>query len=506
VIDTTTVAYGEVPTHADPTKEADAQYTYTFAGWNTTPVAVTGNATYTATYSTTTNTYTITWKQDDGSVIDSTTVPYGTVPTHDDPNKASVLDGDGITVLTRYQFAGWGPDLEEVTADAEYTATYTAKYRVSFEMNGHGTAPDPQYVESGSYASEPNPAPKVLNYNFNGWYTDAECTNPFNFAAAPITAPTTLYAKWAAKLVGADTVVNVVIPDGSGITIYIYDGENEQLFDANGEITLPTGKAIQVKFVQNDAYIAGPATKLTAGTMTLAEGAHIDGVYHDYEVEGDATITLNDLYKVINNTNLPENSISGLSAIIGDVVITDAAYPESEAYLIEGDLYITETGSLTVRIGEYPTYIEADANLTNEGAITVSSGAMLSNSSTITIENSGTLTIENGGGLYNTEDGTIAIANGGTITNNSSGYEEEFDDGISNSGTISSGGTITNNQTFTNYGTVTVQESSSFINGTSGRLNNHGNFSGTVTNQGLIWNYEGGEFYPIPEGNFKDGE
>jgi len=49
-IDQTSVAYGEVPTHADATKEPDAQYSYVFDAWTPEPVAVTGDATYKATY------------------------------------------------------------------------------------------------------------------------------------------------------------------------------------------------------------------------------------------------------------------------------------------------------------------------------------------------------------------------------------------------------------------------------------------------------------------------
>ena len=119
VIDTTTVEYGETPTHDDPEKAEDEQYTYTFAGWTPEIAAVTGDAEYTATFDSTKRSYTITWKNDDGSVIGTTTVEYGETPTHDDPEKA---EDEQYT----YTFAGWTPEIAAVTGDAEYTATYTA--------------------------------------------------------------------------------------------------------------------------------------------------------------------------------------------------------------------------------------------------------------------------------------------------------------------------------------------------------------------------------------------
>lgn len=55
LIDQTMVAYGVVPTHADPVKAATPEYIYTFNGWDVDPVAVTGQATYRATFTATPN-------------------------------------------------------------------------------------------------------------------------------------------------------------------------------------------------------------------------------------------------------------------------------------------------------------------------------------------------------------------------------------------------------------------------------------------------------------------
>ena len=138
-LETKQVAYGTVPTYTGttPTKAQTAQYTYTFSGWkegNNTYTgalpAVTGDTTYTAVFTETVRTYTITWKNDDGTTLEiDENVPYGETPSYDGatPTKPA-------TAQYTYTFNGWDPTPSAVSGDATYTATYTTStnaYKVS---------------------------------------------------------------------------------------------------------------------------------------------------------------------------------------------------------------------------------------------------------------------------------------------------------------------------------------------------------------------------------------
>lgn len=119
LIDKTTVEYGQMPTHTDATKAATAEFTYTFKGWSPTIVAVTGDATYTAVFDSIINEYTITFKDEDGTVLSAKQWKYGELPTCDEPTKPE-------DAQYTYTFAGWNPEVVTVTGEATYTATYTA--------------------------------------------------------------------------------------------------------------------------------------------------------------------------------------------------------------------------------------------------------------------------------------------------------------------------------------------------------------------------------------------
>lgn len=199
------VKAGEVPAHALPTKAATAEFTYSYA-WDTDPVAVTGPATYTAVETQTKVSYDITWNNDDGTLIDTTSVPYGEVPTHADASKAA-------TAQYTYNFAGWTPEIVAVTGTATYTATYTQtlnQYSVTFKNNDGSILPviiNEQQVESQlvNYGTKfkddtntivrPADPSKVITpeeaaqkvYPFKGWKLD-------DAAGTPVTDDTTITA------------------------------------------------------------------------------------------------------------------------------------------------------------------------------------------------------------------------------------------------------------------------------------------------------------------------
>jgi len=123
----TNVAYGTTPSYdkTTPVKTADAQYSYTFSGWSPSISNVTGDKTYTAQFTTTVKSYTITWKNWDGTTLKTdTNVAYGTTPSYDKTTPVKTADAQ-----YSYTFSGWSPSISNVTGDKTYTALFTTHSR-----------------------------------------------------------------------------------------------------------------------------------------------------------------------------------------------------------------------------------------------------------------------------------------------------------------------------------------------------------------------------------------
>ena len=116
---------GELPIYTGevPEKQSDAQYTYTFSGWSPTIKEVTANVTYIAQYSTAVNTYTVTWKNDDGSILDVKTYKYGQTPvfSYETPTKEAEDP-------YYYVFSGWEPAIRPVDGNATYCASFSKEF------------------------------------------------------------------------------------------------------------------------------------------------------------------------------------------------------------------------------------------------------------------------------------------------------------------------------------------------------------------------------------------
>ncbi len=77
----------------------------------------------------------------------------------------------------------------------KFNGAWSNLYKVSFDANGHGTAPSSQYVESGSNASDPGDLSET-GYTFGGWYETSDCSGTQVSFPYAVTRDVTLYAKW----------------------------------------------------------------------------------------------------------------------------------------------------------------------------------------------------------------------------------------------------------------------------------------------------------------------
>ena len=280
VIEAKEYEYGATPVApADPTKEATAQYTYIFSGWDNTIVAVTGEATYKATFSSIVNKYTITWVDGDGNILSTEQVAYGDTPayTGNTPTKTAT---DEYT----YEFNNsWSPAIVPVTGDATYTALFTetsitpSTYIVTF-MDDEGNV---LFYEIYSYGQTPDPSYEVgkksdaqYDYTFAGW-------SP---ALGPVTGNVTYTATFTATI----RSYTITFVNDDGTTLYEQVLEYGQMPEYVGDV--PTKQDDELYTYTFSGWspeiemVAGAATYTATYTAELKQGTAIDNTINEQPV------------------------------------------------------------------------------------------------------------------------------------------------------------------------------------------------------------------------------
>lgn len=140
--------------------------------------------------------YMVTFKNADGTVLQSGDVEKDTMPVYAGATPTKEQD-DRYT----YVFDKWVPELTSVTGPATYKATYTSTsrvYRVTLNVND-GTIGE--NVTDYTYGTAVTlPVPTKNGYKFEGWYDNAEFTGvTVTEISAAATGDKTYYAKWVAE-------------------------------------------------------------------------------------------------------------------------------------------------------------------------------------------------------------------------------------------------------------------------------------------------------------------
>ena len=206
----------------------------------------------------------------------------------------------------------------EQTDNGNFKNPTALKYlcTVTFEMNGHGTAPVAQTIYTGDkLASVADPT--AVGYTFGGWYTDKELTKAFDVENDTVSGDTTLYAKWKAipdheltVKVGTFTYDNNAASDKGNV----YEGALVTVtFDENNQLWKDSGLSFDHWDIQSKADLLdenGEEIVNPGKTFTFVmpkEGVTIEAMPKDATIEEEE-----------------EPNVLGTAAIIGTAAVGTA--------------------------------------------------------------------------------------------------------------------------------------------------------------------------------------
>ena len=190
-------------------------------------------------------------------------------------------------------------------------------YTVDFHTNG-GTKIPSQTVKHGGYAAVPSDEPTKTGFEFDGWFADSKFSDTFDFENTPITADTTIYAKWEQNPTPAkvtysfsnnkNSTYTYTKGSGKGVTIAVKRSEdNDDCFEHF------TGVRIDGKALGTNDYIAKSGSTIVTLKATtlekLATGDHTVTIRFD-DGTADAKLKVNKASAATSNSTANRTSNS----------------------------------------------------------------------------------------------------------------------------------------------------------------------------------------------------
>lgn len=193
----------------EPSKAADAQYTYKFAGWSKTDggevlseeeMTVGGETVFYAVFSKTVNKYTIKFVNGTEE-LSSEQIAYG-----EEARYTGATPEKQATAEYEYDFAGWTDGeaeyslqdkLPDVTGDATYTAVFDSvlrKYTITWVIDGTEDERQAEYGSALGYDGTPQkPSTDDYDFVFKGW-SETEGGETIDLSGKTVTGNATYYA------------------------------------------------------------------------------------------------------------------------------------------------------------------------------------------------------------------------------------------------------------------------------------------------------------------------
>ena len=167
-----------------------------------------------------------------------------------------VCAGDGYEM--ELEDHHWVPDADsDQTVCEDCGAVFSlGTVTVTFDVNGHGTAPAAQSVAPGETVERPAD-PSAGGYSFGGWFTEPDCLNAYDFST-PVTADLTLFARWTYRSSGGGG------GGGGGAVIYAVNVDKAE----NGDVTASPANAAQGRTV---TLTVRPDESYTLEKLTAAD-------------------------------------------------------------------------------------------------------------------------------------------------------------------------------------------------------------------------------------------